>query len=54
MPKISKATATKGGDHGAVEDRAGELLARVARLDERVLGPRRIATLGRGPSSSAR
>jgi hypothetical protein len=26
MPKISKATATKGGDHGAVEDRSGELL----------------------------
>jgi len=26
MPKISKATATKGGDHGAVEDRAGELM----------------------------
>jgi hypothetical protein len=26
MPKISKATATKGGDHGAVEDRADELL----------------------------
>lgn len=25
MPKVSKATATKGGDHGPVEDRSDEL-----------------------------
>jgi glyoxylate utilization-related uncharacterized protein len=26
MPKVSKATATKGGDHGAVDDHSDELL----------------------------